>query len=418
MSIKKLSQLFEREVIAAKEGSYYPYFKPIDKSWGPEVEVDGKKLVMAGSNDYLGLTHDERVVEAAKNAIERWGAGPGGSRFLSGNMTLHDELEQRLAAFVGKKAAVVHTTGFLTNLGALGCLVTPKDVILCDRENHASIIEGCQNARAKMYRFAHNDKEAALKMVERAREEHPKANIFMITEGVYSMSGDVCALQDMVDVKKANPDITFYLDDAHGLGSMGQGGRGTANHFGVTEDMDFIMGTFSKAMASIGGFIASDDETLLTYLKHRSKTLIFSAALPASNAATVLKCLDILEEEPERVDKLREVTRRVQQGYRDIDLCIGVSDSPIVPIYIGSEEKAYQFAATLFQHGVFALPAVTPAVPKGCALIRTAYMSTHEEKHISYVMEVLDKLAGEFKIRASDLNGDEAFLNHPGVVTS
>jgi len=414
MKLKRKSQAFARLIAGAKQQNFYPYFKPISRSWGPEVEVDGRKLIMAGSNDYLGLTHDPRVMEAASQAIYRWGTGPGGSRFLSGNMSLHDELEHRLAAFIGKKSAVVHTTGFLTNLGVLGSLATPADIIVCDREDHASIFEGCRSSGARILPFAHNDRQAARQKIEIALKKSPDASVFLITEGVFSMSGDCADLPEMVKIKDDFPDLIFYLDDAHGLGVMGRG-RGSAAHFNVTERMDYTMGTFSKAFGSIGGFIASDDEDMLVYLKHHSKTLIFSAALPASNTATVLKCLDIIEQEPERVDRLWEITERARAGYKAIGLHTGESKSPIIPIIIGSEEKASKFAAALYQAGVFALPALFPAVPKGQALVRTAYMSTHEERHIDQVLEILDKLAKEFKIRIDDSEGNSSFPTSPPV---
>lgn len=403
MRVQQRSKAFARMVAGAKQQQFYPYFQPIARSWGPEVEVGGKRLIMAGSNDYLGFTHDPRVLEAASIALARWGTGPGGSRFLSGNMTLHDQLEERLAAFVGKKMAVVHTTGFLANLGVLGSLVTPSDVLICDREDHASIFEGCRASGAKVIPFHHNDRLSAADKIRNAKNRYPDATQYFITEGVFSMSGDVSDLPEMIKLREEFPDLVFYLDDAHGLGVMGRGGRGTAHHFGLVEEMDFIMGTFSKALASIGGFIASDHEDILVYIKHHSKTLIFSAALPACNVATVLKCLDIIESEPDRVERLWEVTRKVRRGYRDLGLIYGTAESPVVPIHIGEEEKAFRFAAALFNAGVFALPAVFPAVPKGKALIRTAFMSTHEDKHLDRLLEILDTLAGQFKIRASDL---------------
>lgn len=409
MKAKQRSRAFARIVAGAKHQQFYTYFKPISRSWGPEVEVDGRTLVMAGSNDYLGLTHEPRVLEAAVEAVKRWGSGPGGSRFLSGNMTLHDQLEERLAAFVGKKAAVVHTTGFLTNLGALGSLITAADVLLCDRENHASIFEGCRASGAKVIPFRHNDKASAREKILGAKKRYAEAELVLITEGVFSMSGDVSNLTELVELREEFPEMLLYLDDAHGLGVMGESGRGTANHFGVVDKMDFIMGTFSKALASIGGFIASDDEDILCYIKHNSKTLIFSAALPASNVATVLKCLDIMESEPDRVQRLWDVTRKVREGYKNLGLVYGTAESPVIPIHIGEEEKAYRFAAALFNEGVFALPAVFPAVPKGKALIRTAYMSTHEDKHIEFVLDALDRLAGEFKVRAKDLAEQPGF---------
>lgn len=383
-----------------------PYFRPIAKTWGTEIEVNGKRLVMIGSNDYLGLSHDPRVMDASAKAVYEWGTGPGGSRFLSGNMVLHHQLEERLAAFVGKRGAVVHVTGFSTNMGALGVLVTPADTVICDRENHASIFEGIKNTRARLVTFAHNDAAHAMKRVEDAKAARPDGDVFLITEGVFSMSGEMAVLDELAAVKEAHPDVIFYLDDAHGLGVFGRGGRGAADHFGITDKVDFIMGTFSKSMASIGGFIATDDEAMLRYLRYQSRTQIFSAALPAANTVAVLTCLEILEREPERVDRLHEVTMRMRQAYRDIGLRIGNSASPIIPIIIGSDEKAFQFSRALFEAGVFALPAVYPAVPRGQALIRTAYMSTHQDRQLDFVLSVLDRLAREFGVRECDMTED------------
>lgn len=402
MKLSKRFQAFTRLIQSPLAKEHYAYFQPIDRSFGTEVMVRGERLIMAGSNDYLGLTHDPRVQEAAIDAVKRWGTGPGGSRFLSGNMTLHEELEARLAAFVGKKAAVVHTTGFLTNLGVISSLLKKDDVILFDKENHASIQEGCDHTGARIMYFEHNSREDAERRMAQAQENYPDAVCFLITEGVFSMSGDVADLPELIKLKRANPDLVFYLDDAHGLGVLGRG-RGTAMHFGVVEDVDFIMGTFSKAMASIGGFIASDHEDILTYVKNHSRTLIFSAALAASNAATVLECLNILEKEPERVDRLWENTGRIRQGYRDIGLIFGDNESPIIPIHVGDEFKALRLCKALFANGIFALPAIHPAVPKGKALIRTAYMSTHTDEQIDTVLTVLEKLAKEFGIRRQDM---------------
>jgi len=410
MSLRNRCQPFALMVQDAREQGFYPYFRPIDRSWGTEVEVSGRRLVMIASNDYLGFTHDPRVMEATAKAVARWGSGPGGSRFLCGNLTLHEDLEERLAAFVGKKKAVVHATGFTTNLGAISCMLTPQDVIVCDRENHASIFEGCLASRARLIPFAHNDAQAAARKLAAARQKNANGCMLLITEGVFSMSGDLAPLGELVALKKTHPDLLMYLDDAHGLGVMGQGGRGTANHFGVTGEVDFIMGTFSKALASIGGFIAADDEDVLEYLRHHSKPLIFSAALPASNTATVLACLDILEQDPDRVTRLWDLTRRVYAGYREIGVITKNSKSPIIPIYIGEEEKAALFAKDLFENGVFALPAIYPAVPRGQAVIRTAFMSTHKQSQIDIVLEVMERLAKKHRIRACDLAQPEPFL--------
>ncbi len=410
MSLRSRCQPFALMVQGAREQGVYPYFRPISQSWGNEVEVGGRRLIMIGSNDYLGFTHDPEIMETTAQALRKWGSGPGGSRFLCGNLTLHETLEERLAAFVGKKKAVVHATGFTTNLGAIACMLTPQDIIVCDRENHASIFEGCHASRARLIPFAHNDAAAAARKLAASREKNHNGCLLLITEGVFSMSGDVAPLPALVQLKKTHPDLLIYLDDAHGLGVMGHGGHGTVDHFGLTAQVDFIMGTFSKALASIGGFIAADDEEVLEYLRHHSKPLIFSAALPASNVATVLACLDSLAKDPERVERLWIITRRVHAGYRDIGLITRNSQSPIIPIYIGSEDKAFSFSRDMFDHGIFALPAIYPAVPRGQAVIRTAYMSTHKESQIEYVLEVLAKLAKKHRIRAADLTEPEPFL--------
>jgi glycine C-acetyltransferase len=389
-----------------KDGGNYPYFRTIDKSWGTEVESRGRRLVMAGSNDYLGLCHDPRVKEASAEAALHWGTGTGGSRFLCGNLSLHEMLEERLADLVGKKKAVVHATGFMTNMGSITSLLTGEDIILCDRENHASIFEGCRATGGRIIPFAHNDPADAALKLRRARRKNPKGCVVLFTEGVYSMSGDLTTLPGLVELKKEHPDIIIYLDDAHGLGVMGPGGRGTAAHFGMDEKVDLIMGTFSKALASVGGFLAGDDEDLLDYVRHQSKPLIFSAALPAANCATVLACLDVLEQEPERVSRLREISQRVRRGYRNIGLYVRESPTPVIPIYIGQDDKAYAFSHELFNSGVFALPAVFPAVPRGQAVVRTAFMSTHQDRQIDFVLEVVDRLARKFGIRLPELAQD------------
>jgi glycine C-acetyltransferase len=362
---------------------------------------------MVGSNDYLGLAHDPRVVDAAAKALGRWGTGPGGSRFLCGNMTVHEALEERLADFVGKRKALVHTTGFTTNVGVIDCLLGPEDVILVDRENHSSIFEGCRASGARVVPFKHNDAGDARRKLLRALERGIQGCVLLVTEGVFSMSGDAVLLPDFLALGDDCPSLLVYLDDAHGLGVMGPHGRGTAARFACTGRVDYIMGTFSKALASVGGFIATDDEQVLEFVRHHSKPLIFSAALPASAVAAVQASLDVLDREPERVDRLRAITERVRNGYREIGLKVRDSETPIVPIHIGPEMTAYHFAQELFAHGVFALPAVYPAVPRGKAVIRTAFMSTHEDRHIDFVLEVVQKLARKHDVpgRFADSEG-------------
>ncbi len=407
-------QPFARYLRGVKTFGIYPYFRPISQSWGPEVEVNGRRLVMLGSNDYLGLSHDPRVQEAAASALRRWGTGPGGSRFLCGNLTLHEELEARLAEFVGKKRALVHATGFSTNLGAIATLLGAQDLIFCDRENHASIFDGCQASRARLIPFAHNNVADARRKIAQARSKRPGHGLMMLlTEGVFSMSGDLAPLKDLVHLKDDHPDLLIYLDDAHGLGVMGPEGRGTAQHFGVSHRVDFIMGTFSKALASVGGFIAGDDDEVMDFLQHHSRTLIFSAGLPASCTATVLACLDIIRQEPQRLARLWQLTRRAHAGYREIGLLTGDGRTPVIPVIIGKEEKAGVVAAELFQEGIFALPAVYPAVPRGRAVIRTAFMSTHEDRHLDFILEVLDRMAHKHRLRAQDLEEVDALASPP-----
>lgn len=403
MNLNERCRPFAEYIVQAKACGFYPYFRPISRSWGPEVLVDGRRMVMIGSNDYLGLAHDPRVVDAAAEALTRWGTGPGGSRFLCGNMAVLEALEERLADFVGMRKAVVHTTGFTTNVGAIGCLLGREDVILSDRENHSSIFEGCRASGARVVPFRHNDAADASRKLERALDRVSGGCALLVTEGVFSMSGDAVQLPDFLELKHRFPSLLVYLDDAHGLGVMGPQGRGTAARFQAMDRVDFIMGTFSKALASVGGFIASNDEAVLEFVRHHSKPLIFSAALPASAVAAVQAALDVLEREPDRVDRLRAITRRVRKAFRDMGLRVSDFETPIVPIHIGSEMTAYHFAQDLFRHGVFALPAVYPAVPRGGAVIRTAYMSTHEDRHIDFVLEVIEKLVRKHGIACGGL---------------
>ncbi len=402
----------------AKEEGFYPYFRPISQSWGTEVQVGSQRLVMVGSNDYLGLTHDPRVVEATERALKRWGTGPGGSRFLCGNFSLHESLEERLAHFVGKRKSIVHTTGFTTNVGAIACLLGRHDTILCDREDHASIFEGCRFSGARVLPFKHNDAVDAKRKLSRACDGDQQGCILLVTEGVFSMSGDSVLLPDFLALKREFPSLLIYLDDAHGLGVMGPNGRGTAARFEAAGQIDFIMGTFSKALASIGGFIASDDEAVLEHVRHHSKPLIFSAALPASAVAAVQASLDVLEKEPERLERLRSITRRVRGAYREIGLNVRDSETPIIPIIVGEEMTAYLFARDLFENGVFALPAVYPAVPKGQAVIRTAFMSTHEDRHIDFVLEVISRLTRKYQIQDSDPEYADTMMSDADVLSA
>lgn len=405
---------FLDSVRSIKRLGFYPYFRPVSRSFGSEVEIENRRLIMLASHDYLGLSCDPRVMEAVCDAVRRWGTGPGGSRFLCGNTTLHEALEERLAAFVGKKRAIVHTTGFGANLGGLSCL--PGDFIVCDKESHASIFEGCRASRMRVIPFDHNSYESASKRLAAIYEKNPDARGFLVTEGVFSMSGDVSILPQLLQLKKEYPHLSVYIDDAHGLGVMHSQGKGTAAHFGATSEVDFIMATFSKALASIGGIIASDNDDALEGLQHQSKPLIFSAALPAGSVAAALTSIDILEREPERVERLHENARRARAGYREIGLPVPEGETPIIPIPFGSELRAIYFSKLLLENGIFALPAVYPAVPKGKAVIRTAFMSIHENSQIDFVLETLSKLLKKFQNEA-DVLGLES-LERPSAAAS
>jgi glycine C-acetyltransferase len=345
------------------------------------------------SNDYLGLAHDPRVRESAARAANQWGTSEGGSRFLCGNLSLYQQLEERLAAFLGKKAVVVHSTGFGANLGAISCLLTPRDYILCDRHSHASILSGCQASGARLVPFAHNSAASAARRLDRARGGNPQGLPFLISEGVFSMQGDVAPLPELVALKSQEPRLLLYLDDAHGLGVMGPGGRGTAAHFGLTRQTDFIMGTFSKSLASIGGFVAGDDETVMDFMRHQSRALIFSAALPAANLAAALTALEILEAEPERVERLWRIAGQVRDGFKQMGLDTGASCSTIIPVTVGDDLLACLVSKGLLQQGIFAPPAVFPAVPRGRAIIRVAPKSTHSDEQVARLLAAMASVA-------------------------
>ena len=374
-----------------------PYYRAIEGIQGGEAVVDGKQLIMVGSNDYLGLRSHPKVQEAAIAALRKWGTGPGGARILCGNLTLHEELEQRLALYVGKKGALIYTTGFLANIGALQTLCSDS-LFLCDQEGHASLFEGGWASRANVVPFKHNDVQSARRRLERARAKNGTSKAVLVAEGVYSMSGDVAALPELAEFAQSDPDVQLYLDDAHGLGVLGSNGAGTADMFGLTGEVDFIMGTFSKSLASIGGFIASDDLDMLCYLKHQSKAMLFTAALPAANTASVLAALDVIESEPELVVNLTRITNRARTAYSEIGLRFREGETPIIPVKVGDEEMALRISEELYQRGVYALPALYPAVPKGEAIIRTAYSSVHTEEHVDRVVEAFREISRQFPI--------------------
>lgn len=372
----------------------YPYFRAIESGADTQVTIDGRQVIMIGSNNYLGLTQDPRVKKAAQEAIDRFGSGCTGSRFLNGTLTLHEELEERLAAFMKREAALVFSTGFQTNLGTIATIVGKDDLIFADRDNHASIVDGCRLAFGKTVKYKHNDMadlERVLKMY--ADDDGGK---LIVTDGVFSMGGDIVDLPTLVTLAKKYG-ARVMIDDAHSIGVLGEHGRGTAEHFGLEDQVDIVMGTFSKSFASIGGFIAGD-EPVIHYIKHHSRSLIFSASPPPAAVATVLACLDIIEKEPERRERLWEITNKMRRSFQELGFNTGNSQTPIIPIIIGEDEKTFAFWKALFENGVYANPVISPAVPPGMSLIRTSYMATHKDEELDRVLDVFEKVGKQFGV--------------------
>ncbi|MBX6364734.1 MAG: pyridoxal phosphate-dependent aminotransferase family protein [Gemmatimonadetes bacterium] len=383
MSIFEKCQRFTRarEVQAA---GYYPYFQPIEASYDTEVVIRGQRKIMVGSNNYLGLTHHPKVLEAAAKALRRYGSGCTGSRFLNGTLDLHEELEERLARFIGKESALVFSTGYQTNLGVISALVGRDDHVFSDKLNHASIVDGTKLAYGVVHRYAHGN----LKALERELARTPSdAGKLIVTDGVFSMEGDIVDLPALVALAE------FYgaqvmVDDAHALGVLGERGGGTAQHFGLEDKTDLVMGTFSKSLASIGGVIAGP-ETVIHYLKHHARSLIFSASMPPASVASVLAALDVIEEEPERREALWRNTRRMQEGLRALGYDIGKSETPVIPVLIGDFERMLVFWKELFEAGVFTNPVTPPAVPENSCRLRISLMATHNDDHIDQVLDAL-----------------------------
>lgn len=413
-----MTDLFEKcrsfdEAKQVQAAGVYPFFRPIESTAGSSVVTHGKRRVMIGSNNYLGLTHHPRVQEAAKRAIDHYGTGCTGSRFLNGNLRLHEELEERLARFLGKEACLVFSTGFLSNQGTISCLIGRNDVIYSDRENHASIIEGTRVALGDTVKFRHNNMEDLERVLKATRSKYQGA--LLVADGVFSMSGDILDFPKALELAKKY-DCRVYVDDAHALGVLGPQGQGTEHHFGMANSADIVMGTFSKSFASIGGFVAGAAD-VINYIKHKARPFIFSAAMPPAAAGSVLECLKIVQEEPQHLANLwknanKMSTELKRMGYNTLN-----SRTPIIPLLIGDDFTAFAFTQKLYERGVFATPVVKPAVPDGCALIRTSYMASHSENDLNYVLEVLQSLGKEFGIIGSERQQELAALarHHFGV---
>ncbi len=366
---------------AMREGNY-PYFIPMAESEGTESVFHGRRLIMCGSNNYLGLTTDPRVQQAAIDAVKRFGTSCTGSRFLNGTLELHEQLEHELADWLGKEAALVFPTGMQTNLGAISALMMRGDLIVLDKDDHASIVDGARLGWGETRRFRHNDMKELERILSKEGDERGK---LVVVDGLYSMGGDLARLPEITALCKKYG-ARLMVDDAHGLGVMG-GGRGTAAHFGLEREVDLIMSTFSKSFASLGGFVAGD-EVVIHYIKHHARALIFSASIPAANAAAALTALRIMRAEPERSARVNAIGERVRRELTHMGFNIGQSVSPIIPIIIGDTPRTIMTWKALFEAGVFVNPILAPAVPAGTELLRTSYMATHTDEQIERVLEL------------------------------
>ncbi len=369
----------------------YPYFRAIEEHGCTRATIQGREVIMIGSNNYLGLTHDQRVIQAAVDATERYGSSCTGSRFLNGTLELHEELERRLAKFMHMEAAAVFSTGFMVNLGVISALVGKNDVILCDRENHASIIDGCRLAFGETRKFRHGDLQDLERLLQACPDDAGK---LIVVDGVFSMNGTITDLPSIVKLAKKYS-ARVMLDDAHGIGVLGSGGRGTLEHFdllGPEGGVDLVMGTFSKSLASVGGFIAGS-AAAIHFIKHTARALIFSASPTPANTAAAMAALEIIEHEPERIQRLNEICDRMRRSLKEQGYDTMGSETPIIPILIGGDEETFRFWKMLDARGIFANPVVAPGTPAGKGLIRTSYMATHRDEEIDRVVEVFGEIS-------------------------
>lgn len=371
----------------AKAACVYPYFRAIESEQEPEVIINGRKVLMFGSNCYSGLVSDPRIKEAAIEATRKYGTGCAGSPFLNGTLDLHKKLERRIAEYIGKEDVMIYSTGFEVNLGVVSCLTGREDYIIYDEQDHASIIEGRRLSFSTCLKYKHNDMEALEKQLQRCEPDKVK---LIVTDGVFSMEGDVANLPEIVRLaKKYNAAV--MVDEAHGIGVFGKGGRGTCDHFGVTNDVDLIMGTFSKSFASLGGFIATDKE-ITNFLRHHSRSYIFTASITPASTAAALKAIDLMIEEPERQENLWKITEFALDGFRQMGCEIGNTTTPIIPLFIRDDYKTYTVTRDLFDEGLFVNPVVTPAVAPQDTLIRFSLMATHTKEQVEFALEKIEKV--------------------------
>lgn len=377
-----------------KEMGVYPYFIPVSGNDGPRVIMDGREILMVGSNNYLGLSKDERVIEAAIKATEKFGTTCSGSRFLNGTLELHEELEEKIAKFVGKEAAVTFSTGFQTNLGAISTLAGRNEYIVSDKANHASIVAGQIGAiGAKVKRYAHNNPKDLERVLESIPKDEP---ILIVSDGVFSMEGDIVKFPEIYEIG-IKYGARFYIDDAHGIGVIGETGRGTGEHYGMQDKIDLQMSTFSKSLGSLGGFIAGS-KSVINYIKHLARPMIFSASPTPASTATVLKTLEIIENEPEHVKRLQWIGKKMIKEFAALGFDTLETETPIIPIVIGEDMTTFKFWKLLFENGIFANAVISPAVPQGMGLIRTSFMSTHSDDDLDYILKEFKVFGKQFGI--------------------
>lgn len=376
----------------AIEQGTYPYFIPLTENEGTEVVYRGHRMIMCGSNNYLGLTTHPKVREAAIEAVKRYGTSCTGSRFLNGTLEMHHQLERELAEWVGKEEALVFSTGMQANLGAVSAIVCRGDYAILDKDDHASLVDGARLSYGKMERFRHNDIEHLERVLQSLP---PDAGKLVVVDGLFSMGGDLAPLPEMLPIVKKYG-ARIMVDDAHAMGVIG-GGHGTAWHFGLNDQVDLIMSTFSKSFASLGGFIAGDEQ-VIHYIKHFARSMIFSASIPPSNTAAALAALKVMREEPERIARVNEIAVKMLKGYREMGFNVGDSVSPIIPIIIGDDDLTFHFWKRLFDSGVFVNPIISPAVPAGYQLLRTSYMATHTDAQLDRVLEIFHTVGKEVGI--------------------
>lgn len=392
---KKLHKKIElfKDAALVKEQGIYPYFRVIECGQDTEVTLNGKRVLMFGSNSYLGLTNHPKIEEAAKKAIDKYGTGCAGSRFLNGTLDIHIELEQKLAKYVNKESALLFSTGFQVNLGVLSSVTGRSDYLILDEYDHASIIDGSRLSFSKTIKYRHNDMADLEQKLAALPEEAIK---LIVVDGIFSMEGDIVKLPEIVEIADKYG-ANIMVDDAHSLGVIGEAGAGTASHFGLTDKVDLIMGTFSKSLASLGGFIAGD-EVIIDYLKHKARSLIFSASMTPASAASVIAALEIIQSEPERIEQLWCNTRYAKQLLIEEGFELGPTESPIIPVYVRDNHKTFMLTKMLQEEGIFVNPVVSPAVPSDASLIRFSLMATHTFVQIEEAVEKLTKAAAQLDI--------------------